>query len=205
MCIHWALASQAEAESRQGPGSCGVLHRLHLWGRSHGGSNSWYLHPVRSLAQALALKLNCVPQPGPVSLSPALWSCSAYHQALSRCHKCSVHPSVTVLSRKALCLHTERENQDLNPGPTATKPGALTNYCIMETWPPSPPSGSQECPSEFQAMAKSREGLASEGQEIRTPQALVHPHTIPTHIRRHLSFPPLATLWPSGLQSTAYT
>lgn len=26
-----------------------------------------------------------------------------------------------------------------------------------------------------------------------------------THIRRHLSFPPLATLWPSGLQSTAYT
>lgn len=26
-----------------------------------------------------------------------------------------------------------------------------------------------------------------------------------THIRRHLSFPPLATLCPSGLQSTAYT
>lgn len=26
-----------------------------------------------------------------------------------------------------------------------------------------------------------------------------------THIRRHLSFPPLATLWPSGLQSTAKT
>lgn len=26
-----------------------------------------------------------------------------------------------------------------------------------------------------------------------------------THIRKHLSFPPLATLCPSGLQSTAYT
>lgn len=26
-----------------------------------------------------------------------------------------------------------------------------------------------------------------------------------THIRRHLSFPPLATRWPSGLQSTANT
>lgn len=89
------------------------------------------------------------------------------------------------------------------------------NCCIVETYRFSqslhnplslPPIENlalvpQEGPSEFHTMPKSREGLASVGQEKRTLQLLPHP----THIRRHLSFPPLATLWPSGLQSTAYT
>lgn len=102
---------------------------------------------------------------------------------------------MTLLSRKVpLCLHTARGNQDPNAGPTTEKPGTLTmNYCIVETYRFSqslhnplslPPMENlalvpQEGPSEFHTMPKSREGLASVGQEKRTLQLLPHPHSHP--------------------------
>lgn len=97
---------------------------------------------------------------------------------------------MTLLSRKVLlCLHTAREKQDLNSGP-----GTLTmNYCIVETYrfaqsPHNPLylylpwriwfSCLKKVPL-FHATPKSREGLASVGQENRAPQLLPHPDSHP--------------------------
>lgn len=184
--------------------------------RGEGGRDPHCLQPWQepgTCSSETQLRTHGTPQPE-TPLLPSVLPCDsyAYPQASSCRHKHSAL-GVTLLSRKVLlCLHTARENQDLNSGL-----GPLTmNYCIVETYrfAQSPHnllylylprriwfSCLKKVPLNFTPCQRAEKGWPV---WARRTEHLSFYHT-PTHIRRHLSFPPLATLWPSGLQSTAYT